>query len=77
MDFLHLRYVAFLHGYSRALSDTKLIIVLTGSLGVNHADELEAHEPFNTLVLSTAANETGVHLTALKDDTRFVLVRPP
>jgi quercetin 2,3-dioxygenase len=55
------------------MTDTSTFIVLTGSLGVNHADELKAHEPFNTLVLSAAANETGVHLTALKDDTRFVL----
>jgi redox-sensitive bicupin YhaK (pirin superfamily) len=53
---------------------TAFLYTLTGSLGVNHADSGKAHEPFHTLVLTSAANETGVHLTALEDNTRAVLI---
>lgn len=41
---------------------------LEGDVVISTASEKEAHHtPFNTLVLSSSANETGVELTAADD----------
>lgn len=42
---------------------------------ISTASEKEAHHtPFNTLVLSSSANETGVEMKAAEDNTHFVLI---
>lgn len=38
-------------------------------------EETKPNASFNTLVLSSEENETGVQLTATEDDTEFILVR--
>ncbi|KAJ7162923.1 RmlC-like cupin domain-containing protein [Mycena filopes] len=50
---------------------TAFIYILNGTLLVG--DESLAYEKHNTLVLSTNANETGVHLKSGSDNTEFML----
>lgn len=51
------------------------LVVLKGSVIVNPGSNSQKEEPFHTLVLSTAQNETGVAIQAVEDETEFVLVR--
>lgn len=41
---------------------------------MNREKDGEPKEPYNALVFSTAANETGVQLEAAEDDTQGVLI---
>lgn len=41
---------------------------------VNHKKDGEPKEPYHALILSSAANETGVQLEAAEDDTQGVLI---
>lgn len=50
-------------------------IALKGSISIG--TQPEKHEQYYTLVLSSNSNETGISVTALEDDTEFVLVRTP
>ncbi|KLO07969.1 hypothetical protein SCHPADRAFT_835900 [Schizopora paradoxa] len=52
---------------------TSFIYILKGSVKVGQEQSLP-HEAFNTLVLSSSGNETGVSLTATEDNTEFILV---
>ncbi|EIN07384.1 hypothetical protein PUNSTDRAFT_70784 [Punctularia strigosozonata HHB-11173 SS5] len=51
---------------------TTFAYTLKGSVTVG--TESDANEPFNTLVLSSERNETGVALTAKEDNTELILV---
>ncbi|TFY63972.1 hypothetical protein EVJ58_g2925 [Rhodofomes roseus] len=54
---------------------TSFIYILKGSLKVG--EEPNAHEAFHTLVLSGDANENGVQLTSLADNTEAVIAGEP
>lgn len=48
---------------------------LEGDVIVSTSTERDAHHhPYNTLVLSSSSNETGVELKAGEDNTHFVLI---
>lgn len=46
---------------------------LKGSISIG--TQPEKHEQYYTLVLSSNSNETGISVTALEDNTEFILVR--
>lgn len=49
-----------------------LSAALKGSVSIG--TQPEKHEQYYTLVLSSNSNETGIEVTALEDDTEFILV---
>ena len=49
------------------------LVALKGSIAIGN--EPEKHEQYNTLVMSANKNETGIAVTALEDETEFILVR--
>ncbi|EIM89891.1 pirin domain-containing protein [Stereum hirsutum FP-91666 SS1] len=51
---------------------TTFIYTLKGSISIG--TQPEKYEQYYTLVLSSNSNETGISVTALEDDTEFVLV---
>jgi hypothetical protein len=51
-----------------------LCIALKGTVYVNRDQDSEPKERHNALLLSSAANETGVQLEAAEDDTQGVLI---
>ncbi|KIJ44108.1 hypothetical protein M422DRAFT_30627 [Sphaerobolus stellatus SS14] len=54
---------------------TTFLYIIKGNIIVNPSNsESKKEEPFNTLVLSAGANETGVAIQALEDNTEFVLI---
>lgn len=52
---------------------TSFLYTLNGAVKVGAPDS-PPHESFHTLVLSAAKNETGVSLTAVEENTEFILV---
>jgi redox-sensitive bicupin YhaK (pirin superfamily) len=50
------------------------LIALQGSVYVNKEKDAEKHAAYNTLVLSSSANETGVAIEAAEDETEVVLI---
>lgn len=50
------------------------VLALQGSVYVNKDQEAASHAAYNTLVLSSAANETGVAIEAAEADTEVVLI---
>ncbi|KAG8857145.1 hypothetical protein FRB91_011690 [Serendipita sp. 411] len=53
---------------------TSFVYTLQGSVFVNKEGGETVHEQYHTLVLSSAANETGVSIEAASDDTEVVLI---
>ncbi|KAF8590579.1 pirin domain-containing protein [Ramaria rubella] len=53
---------------------TSFLYIMKGNIIVSRNDDSPQEEPFHTLVLSAASNETGVAVDATKDDTEFVLI---
>ncbi|KAH9001063.1 pirin domain-containing protein [Lactarius akahatsu] len=51
---------------------TAFIYTLNGKITVG--DSKDTHDPFHTLVLSANGNETGISVSALENDTDFVLI---
>ncbi|KAI6109151.1 RmlC-like cupin domain-containing protein [Pisolithus croceorrhizus] len=51
---------------------TAFVYIWKGAIKIGNIGPV--HDSFHTLVLSNAEGETGVHLTAVEDDTQFVLI---
>jgi hypothetical protein len=69
LDGFHLQYVST---DTSANFELRIFAALNGKITVG--DSNATHDPFHTLVLSAAGQETGVSVSAVEGNTDFVLV---